>query len=46
MKLLTHKLVIYDKGWQFKWEKKEPSSVTVTGTEVLLFCWILYLIFF
>lgn len=26
MKIFTHTLVIYDKGWAFRWEPKPPQT--------------------
>ena len=46
MKILTHKYVIYDNGWQFKWEEKEPCHLTIPCRELILWGVIIYLTYF
>lgn len=46
MKILTHKFVIYDGGWQFKWEEKGNSHLTIPGRELVLWCIVIYMIYF
>ena len=46
MKILTHKFVIYDGGWKFEWEEKEPFHLTIPGRELLLWIAVIYLIYF
>ncbi len=46
MKILTHKYVIYDGGWQFKWEKMDSFHITTPGRELILWCAILYILCF
>ena len=35
MKLITHKLVLYDKGFKFEWVKKEPFTVRLSGGDIV-----------
>lgn len=46
MEILTHKFVIYDNGWQFKWEVKDSPHLTIPGRELILWCVILYMLYF
>ena len=36
MKLFTHKLVIYDKGFKFEWEKKDPLEFNISIGDIVI----------
>lgn len=46
MKIITHKLIIYENGWKFKWEKKPDTGITINLLDVLIVCFIFYFLIF
>jgi len=46
MKILTHKLVIYNKGWRFEWEAKDSYRISITGRELVLWVALVCLLYF